>query len=90
MIKNGKKIKFVKIENLGFDPRIVESVVKMTEILSNGAIFPNLANQQIEIHFDDRELRNIFKKNENIIDFALFKIIIERCSKCSSVIADWY
>lgn len=72
MVKNNKKIKFMKIENLGFDPRIVEGVVKMTEILSNGTIYPNLANQQVEFQFDNRELKDIFQTNENIIDFAVF------------------
>lgn len=72
MLKNNKKIKFMKLENLGFDPRIVEGVVKMTEILSNGTIYPNLTNQQVEFQFDNRELKDIFQANENIVDFGVY------------------
>lgn len=72
LIEMDKMAEFFTIQKLGYDPKIIEGTLKLTEIISNRAIFPHMVNRKFEIEFDHPELRDIFGTTEDIVDFSLF------------------
>lgn len=72
LIELDQMVEFFTIQNLNYDPKIIEGALKLTEIVSNREIFPHLVNRKFENAVDQAKVRHIFKTTEDLIDFSLF------------------
>lgn len=70
MIKSDKPIDFFTIQNLPYPGTVVESAMKLAQIISERKTFPNIINQKIEHDID--KLHHIFQTNADILDYADF------------------
>lgn len=72
MLEHDKPLKSITIQNLGYDPKIVEGAIKMAEIISKRTVFPHLINRKFEVAIEQPTVRCIFVCLQDYIDFARF------------------
>lgn len=72
IIENDLPIHFITIKDLPYPGTVIESCVKITQLITERKMFPQMVNIAIDTDADSSELRHIFKSNADIVDFAFF------------------
>lgn len=65
-------LKYITIQDLGYDPNLIEASIEIAEVASNRSLFQRVVNQKFEHCIDNRNLRYIFQTTDDMVDFAKF------------------
>lgn len=61
LIETDIPLKYITIQDMGYDPKLIEASIEIAEVVSNRSLFPHVVNRKFEHCIDNHNLRYIFQ-----------------------------